>query len=245
MIIDSHVHVDEVEPLGWFDPPDAVLQVLDEAGVDQAAIITYTDAPAFNADAIEYIASAVRRYPDRFVGYARVHPWYDQAVSLLRDAVEQYGFKGLKLHPVSTLSHPADDATVALLHEASRLGVPVLYHCGDEPFTTPLELELSASACPAATIIFGHMGGYFHVQDAIDVAHRRDNVYLETSAMPYPRMIRNAVDAIGAERVIFGSDGPGCDPRLELYKIKCADLSTIESNLILSGNILRLWANGR
>jgi len=39
--------------------------------------------------------------------FARIHPWYgDEAVALLERAFE-LGFKGLKLHPVSTIAHPA------------------------------------------------------------------------------------------------------------------------------------------
>ena len=41
----------------------------------------------------------------------------------------------------------------------------------------------AAEACPEATIILGHMGGYFHVEEAIDAAERHPNLVLETSAI--------------------------------------------------------------
>ena len=66
--------------------------------------------------------------------------------------------------------------------------------------------------CPQATVILGHMGGFYHCQAAIQAAQDLPNVLLDTSAMPYPEMIRRAVETIGAERVLFGSDGPGCVP---------------------------------
>ncbi|WP_420871933.1 amidohydrolase family protein [Cohnella rhizosphaerae] len=68
-------------------------------------------------------------------------------------------------------------------------------------------------------------GGYFHVDDALLVAEKYENVYLETSAMPYPHKIHEAVRRIGAERVLFASDGPGCNPELEVKKVKWAGLS--------------------
>ena len=34
--------------------------------------------------------------------------------------------------------------------------------------------------------------------------------------MPYPERIAEAVRVLGPERVTFGSDGPGCNPRLEV-----------------------------
>ncbi len=62
---------------------------------------------------------------------------------------------------------------------------------------------------PEATIVIGHMGAYFHGQDALAVAERCENVVLETSACPYPELIREAVRRVGAERVIFGSRRTG------------------------------------
>lgn len=243
MIIDSHVHVDDVEPLGWIDPPESILRLMDEAGIARAIIMTYTDTPGLNERALEYTAEIVARYPDRFYGYARMSPWYgDRAVALFERAIKDLGLRGLKLHPVSSLAHPADETTVRLIRKAADLGVPVLFHCGDEPMSTPFELECAARACPDASIIFGHMGGYFHVDQALRVACRQPNVYLETSAMPYPGWIRRAVDAVGPARVLFASDGPGCDPRLEVYKVRRAGLTSDEEALVFRGNIERLLA---
>jgi predicted TIM-barrel fold metal-dependent hydrolase len=86
----------------------------------------------------------------------------------------------------------------------------------------------------------GHMGGYFHVKDALRVAKRHPNLILETSAMPYPRMIKQAVDELGIERILFASDGPGCDPTLEVEKVLRAGLSPEQEELIFRGNIERL-----
>lgn len=239
LIVDSHTHVDEAEAFGWIDPPESILALMDEAGVDRAAIMTYVDA--VDEAPIEYLATAAERHRGRLVPYARLHPAGDRAVDLLDFAVRQRGFKGLKLHPVSNLAHPADNTTLRLVRRAANLGVPVLFHCGDEPYTTPYELEHTAARVPEAAVIFGHMGGYFHAADALEVAARRPNVYLETSAMPHPGMIRRALDALGPERVIFASDGPGCDPRLEVRKVERAGLSDSERQLVFAGNILRLW----
>lgn len=239
MIVDSHVHVDEVPALGWIDPPDVILGKMDSCGIDRAVIMTYTDLPGVNPGALDYIASVVARFPTRFYGYVRLHPWYPQARALLRKAVDM-GFKGVKLHPVSTLAHPGDHATVGLLREAAEYGLPVLFHCGDEPMTTPWEIAEAARQSPETTIILGHMGGYFHVDEAIAVAARFKNVYLDTSAMPYPDKIREAVSILGPDKILYASDGPGCDPRLELFKIERAALPPAAVPKILSENILRL-----
>ncbi len=99
---------------------------------------------------------------------------------------------------------------------------------------------MAAEAVPEASIILGHMGGYFHVDEAIDVAKRLPNLYLETSAMPYPAQIRRAIDLLGPERVLFASDGPGCLPKLEVHKVRLANLSSSEAERVFSANILEL-----
>lgn len=241
MIIDSHTHVDEAPAYGWFDPPEAIIRLLDEAEIERAVIMTYRDAPGPEERVIEYIGEAVQRYPDRLIGYARMNPRYgDAAVELFDRAIREYKLAGLKLHPVSYVMHPASEPTLALIRHAAELGVPTLFHCGDEEFSLPLQIAEAAEAVPQATIILGHMGGYFHVRDAMRAATRLPNLILETSAMPYPRMIKEAVDLLGAERILFASDGPGCDPLLEVEKVRRAGLSPEQEELLFRGNIERI-----
>lgn len=237
MIIDLHMHVDDVPGLGWTMTPELCIERMDEAGIDRAAIMTITDAPALNPRALELIAEACALFPDRLFGFARVHPFYGgEASDLLQRAFSELGYKGLKLHPVSTIAHPSGEQTVRLIKLAAAHGAPTLFHCGDEPLTTPLEIALAAEQCPEATIILGHMGGYFHVDEAILVAQQHPNIVLETSAMPYPGKIKEAVERIGPSRVVFASDGPVCSPRLEIEKIHLAGLRAEDERLVLGGN---------
>jgi predicted TIM-barrel fold metal-dependent hydrolase len=241
MIIDSHTHVDEAPNYGWYDPPETIIRLIDEAQIEQAIVMTYRDAPGPEERVIEYIAEAIQRYPGRLIGYARLNPKYgEEAIALLDKSIREYGFKGLKLHPVSYVMHPASIPTVELIRHAASLKAPTLFHCGDEEFTLPLQIAEAAAAVPEATIILGHMGGYFHVRDAIRAAKRYPNLILETSAMPYPRMIKETVDQLGAERVLFASDGPGCDPAIEVEKVRRAGLTPEQEALIFEGNIQRI-----
>jgi predicted TIM-barrel fold metal-dependent hydrolase len=241
MIIDSHTHVDESPVLGWSDPPEVIVRLLDEAQISRAVIMTYRDAPGPEERVLEYVAEAVQKYPDRLIAYARMNPRYgDEAVELFDRAIRDYKMKGLKLHPVGYVMHPTSEQTLNLIRHAAELNVPTLFHCGDEEFTMPLQIAEAASMVPEAQIILGHMGGYFHVKDAIRVAKRHPNLILETSAMPYPKLIREAVDALGAERILFASDGPGCDPSIEVEKVRRAGLTSEQEALIFSGNTERL-----
>jgi predicted TIM-barrel fold metal-dependent hydrolase len=234
MIIDSHTHVDRV---GWYDPPETILRLMDEACIDKSIIMTYGDAPDVEGS-LEYIAEAVHKYPDRLIGYARMNPSRGKmAHRLFEKAMQEYGFMGLKLHPVGTLCHPAEPETIELIKLATRYRAPVLFHCGDEELTLPLQIGQAAEECPDATIILGHMGGYFHWKDAIRVAERHENVVLDTSALPYPQAIKRAVERIGPSRVLYASDGPGCDPRIEVHKVKMANLSPDDEEVVFHRGI--------
>jgi len=240
VIVDAHLHVDELPALGWQLGAEVCIRRMDEAGIARGVVMTIVDAPEVNPDALDLIADACRRYPGRLDAFARLHPWYgDRSVALLERAFE-LGFKGLKLHPVTTIAHPAGEDTLRLIRAAATHGAPTLFHCGDEPMATPLAVARAALACPEATIIFGHMGGYFHVDEAIAVAERHGNVFLETSAMPYPAKVREAVERIGPERVLYASDGPACSPRIEVEKVRLAGLAADAERLVFADNSLRL-----
>lgn len=237
--IDFHTHIDIAPTFGWIDPPQSLLPLLDDANVERAVVMTYRDATPSDTSPIEYVRDALHEWPERFIGFARLYPTADGgAAKLLRQAVSEFGFRGLKLHPVSTLQHPAEKATVHLVKAASELGVPVLFHCGDEDYCTPLAIEQLVKQVPGATVVLGHMGGYSHSGDAIAVAERNDNVYLETSATPNIAYIQKAVAVLGADRILYGSDGPGAPPRLEVRKILSAGFSREELAKILRSNAL-------
>jgi predicted TIM-barrel fold metal-dependent hydrolase len=243
VIVDAHLHVDDVPALGWRLDAELCVRRMDEAGIERGVVMTITDAPEVNPNALELVAEALAAFPGRLEAFARIHPWYgDESLALLERAIGELGFKGLKLHPVTTIAHPAGADTLRLIRAAAAHGAPTLFHCGDEPLTTPFAIARAAAACPEATIILGHMGGYFHVEDAIDAAARHPNLVLETSAMPYPAKIAEAVRRLGPDRILYASDGPACSPRIEVEKVRLAGLDAAAERLVLGENAARLLA---
>jgi predicted TIM-barrel fold metal-dependent hydrolase len=237
MIIDSHTHVDLVESWGWMDPPEAILDLMDEAGVDQAIIMTYRDAIGPNDPATEYIRSAVSKYPDQLIGYVRINPKAPGAIDALDQAIGDYKMKGLKLHPVSYVGFPYGEETLRLMRRAAQYNAPILFHTGDEALALPEEVAEAARLVPEATVIMAHLGGYYHYEAVLNMAEILPNVFVDTSAIPYPWVIRKAVDAFGMERVLYASDGPGCPPILELEKVRLAGLTREEEEFVFAGNI--------
>ncbi len=241
MILDSHAHVDVVPSLGWYDTADKLVQRMDQAGIAKAAISGYLNAPGPNPDSLKTIAAAVEKYPDRLIGYARLDPWFDEAcIQTLEDGVKNLGIRGVKLHPAHYTLFPFGPLTVKLARRAGELGLPILFHCGDEMMCLPYQIDRLAAQCPDTRIILAHIGGFFSGEAALNVAERRPNVWVDTSEIPLPGMVRKAVDRLGAEKVLFGTDAPCCDIRLEIMKVKLAQLTPEQESLVFCENYARM-----
>jgi predicted TIM-barrel fold metal-dependent hydrolase len=120
MIVDAHLHVDDIPALGWKLEAAECVRRMDEAGIQRGVVMTIVDAPEVNPCALELIAEACVEHPGRLDAFARIHPWYgDESLALLERAFA-LGFKGLKLHPVTTIAHPAGEDTLRLIRAARR-----------------------------------------------------------------------------------------------------------------------------
>lgn len=65
----------------------------------------------------------------------------------------------------------------------------------------------------------GH-GHIVYINGAIAVAERNRNIYPATSGMPMHTKIKEAVERVGRDRVMFGGDAPCGHPSWELEKIR-------------------------
>jgi hypothetical protein len=244
VIIDAHAHCDV--RFGWVHTPEVIIRVMDEGGIDQACVTGLADIPGDDPDAYDRFVGALRAHPDRLVaGYLRINPWYgQQARELFVRSVREDGIRGMKLHPTTIILPPNSPAVIEFVRLAGEQGVPVLFHSGDDPNALPLQIGHCAAAAPDTNIIMGHTGGVFFWEDALRVAERYPNVYLDPSGNPLPDIVRKSVDAVGAGRVVFGTDMPAMHPRVELKKVELAGLTPDERELICHRNIARLMSLG-
>jgi len=240
MVIDAHAHADENEIWGWYDPPEKLIALMDEAGIDLSVVTSYSDEPG-PSPGLRNLERYVAAYPERLIGFPRIDPKFGQSsVQLLQRVIRENPLmRGLKLHPVSNLVKPYAERCVDLIRAAGQLNVPVFIHCGDATPALPLQIGKAAGMCPH-TVIICHLGGYFHAEEIVRVAERRTNMVLDTSSCPYPAWIRRAVEVLGPERVVFASDNPAGDPISELEKIRMLGLSRDVEQQILWKNIARL-----
>jgi uncharacterized protein len=218
--------------LGWDSPgtneelADRWIAELDRAGVARAAIIA-----SMPGDGVS-VAAALRRHPDRFVGFFMVDPTQSDAPVKTAERIERDGLRAICLYPaMHHYSIHGERARRIFDVAAARPGTVVFVHCGvlsvgvrrrlglaspfDMRFGNPLDLHGVALAYSSVPIIVPHFGaGLF--REALMVADLCPNILLDTSSsngwikyhvgLTLPQVFQQAVAVVGPDRVIFGTD---------------------------------------
>jgi len=223
---------DMIAPWDAVADAEVIARHAEEVGIDRTVIF-----PIFCikfAEANKEIADIVRRHPGRFIGFAKHHPINEKGEirSLLFREVHELGLRGLKLH---------EQPTPEVLDAVKELGIPVLYH----PRRVALYEEFVGSY-PTINFILAHMGSdqsadWREHLAAIDLARRYLNVHLDTSAgCLMSEFLERAIKELPPQQIMFGSDEPEIDCRMELKRIRVLKLPSESEELILGGNMLRL-----
>ena len=243
MIIDCHCHAGPGDGLtGPWDTRASLRDFVrwsDEAGIARTVLFA-----AFHTDylvANRAVARIVARHRDRFFGFAFIHAERDRGrvSELVREAVEEHGFVGLKVHR-------RDARITREICEAARVySLPVLYDVMGEVSAC----ELLANEYPDVPFIIPHLGSFaddWQAQQAfIDPLSRHRNIFTDTSGVRRFDVLQQAVRRAGAGKILFGSDGPWLHPGVELAKITALKLSPSDAALVLGGNCLRLITGKR
>jgi len=85
-----------------------------------------------------------------------------------------------------------------------------------------------------------HMGGYYHYEAVLQAAGSCRNLYVDTSAIPYPWISAKQWRRSAHIGCCLPVTGPGCLPALEVEKVRLAELASEDEALVFSGNIQRL-----
>jgi predicted TIM-barrel fold metal-dependent hydrolase len=238
MIIDSHCHAGQGDgftgPWDTSAPLGKYLERAAAAGIDKTVLMA-----AFHSDyavANRQVGRLVASNPDRFFGFAFVHPVHDRGrvQRLVQESVERFGFVGIKVH-----RHDGR-ITREICDVALGLSLPVLYDVMGEVSVC----ELLAEEYPDVNFIIPHLGSFaddWRAQLAlIDHLERHPNIYTDTSGVRRFDLLVQAVRRAGPAKILFGSDGPWLHPAVELAKVHALALPPRSERLVLGGALLRL-----
>lgn len=238
LIVDSHCHAGHGDGLtGPWDtsaPLDKYLRRAAKAGIQRTVLFA-----AFHSDyaiANRQVARIVASRPECFYAFAFVHAQRDRGrmMSLVRQAVEEFGFVGIKVH--------RHDAPInrEVCEAARAFSLPVLYDVMGEVAVC----ELLAQEYPDVDFVIPHLGSFaddWRAQLAlIDHLVRHPNIFTDTAGVRRFDLLVEAVRRAGPGKVLFGSDGPWLHPGVELAKVRALHLSARDAAQVLGGNFLRL-----
>lgn len=235
MIVDAHVHLrGDVYPGDRRAGVQALLQAMDQAEISRA--VTVGLEPEDNST----IVKAAEDHPSRLIPFIIATP--EEATGIISErSVVETGARGIGEVYVRCGPSQLPEAHLRpVLESAREYALPVMIHTGDFSYSAPLLMADMARAFPDVAFILAHMGSIAFVLDAIEAAKTFSNIYLETSGMTSPSMLRRAVAECGPRRILFGSDYPYWHPLVERTRIEAARLGPGVTKMILGENIVCL-----
>lgn len=245
-IIDAHAHPRFSTP--WESATairhgnwelEEIIRQAGVAGIEQMIVLGNILRFGVNPDASqvrlinEETAELVERHPDFFVGYCYLNPLLSkeeieqEALTFLRDG----NFVAIKLEVDCCASDPRMGP---LMEIAEMLDVPVLQHAWDtknRPLiaspkagmqqTDGQDVAILAKRHPRVRIQMAHLTGVGQV--GVLAVRDCENVWVDTSgAQPVAGMTEYALQQLGEDRVIYGSDFPIRDLAGSLAKVYSA-----------------------
>jgi len=241
MIIDCHAHIGKGELLNDVfqinSTPERLIYLMDKGGVDRSVIfpVYYNDYKKPNEEIAELAENN-----KRFIGFGRIGAKSPDAPAQAEYAVKELGLRGLKIHTMDGFP------TRELMDKIDGLKIPVLFHSGMG--TSPLIYEGIIQSYPGVIIILAHLGFdlnwatmFSMPLSAFYLAKKYKNVYLDTAAASWVQhILEQAVEEVGADKILFGTDAPWFYPSIMRACISDLEISEADRQKILGGNIARI-----
>ncbi|MHA1594275.1 MAG: amidohydrolase family protein [Candidatus Baldrarchaeia archaeon] len=212
----------------FYDPNgDKLLKEMDRAGIDVSIVFAVDFGLALGEPRVSIeeqnrrIAKLQDKHPDRIVALFTIDPRRPSAVDLFETAVKEWGMRGLKLHPGAGF-YPNSKEVYRMLEKARELRVPVLFHTGqvvqplrskycDPIYIDDLLIDFHDLTIQVAHLSFGWRYELFHMGST------KTNLVADFSGWQltarnnptfFCQVLREAIDAFGPDRILFGTDGP-------------------------------------
>ena len=236
MIVDTHVHLWEIDPPrypvgptapGWKSEPDEpatadeLIADMDANGVDRSVIVQTSWSTWDNG----YMADSVVRFPERFIGHGMIDPQDPDNADKVRYWMQKRGLVGFRFHP---MYYPEEQILLTaqngpMWEELAALGAVVQFHMRAQDAVQIAEI---ARRYPQMNLLLDHMG-YPDLKAAreafepiVELA-RFDNIHVKISdvkgrsAEDFPfadihPFIQWLLEAFGAARALWGTGYPGC-----------------------------------
>jgi len=265
-VVDCHHHVGSIASMAGLDlpgiPADADpmdvelarrLQAMDDHGVDQAVVIPghaylRPDGIADTRTVNDEIAAYRDAHPDRFpAAVGIVEPYHGAAAMAELDRIHgELGLVGISMHTRFQGVSTDSPLVVDLVRRAAERGlVPFIHALDGVPDEALWRAQVVARAVPDTTVVvLDPLSGVEHARQAPLIGAETPNMVFDVSLCHHVMFVESMVRAVGAERVVFGSDQYSLMPSPShvamLDDIVASSLPDPDKAAILSGNIRRI-----
>ncbi len=234
---------------------EQLVNTMDDHGVDKAVVFGFPwRSQKLFKKHNDYILAAVHKYPNRLIGFACFDPFSKQADSEAQRCLK-HGLCGIGELAFYNTGIDAEslDRLEPILSICLQKDVPALIHTNEPlghkyPGKTPNTLAQIYSLIerfPKNKIVLAHWGGgiFFYSVMKKEVKDRLKNVYFDTAASPLlydPLIYRLAVQTVGIDKILFGSDYPLLLPSRYFNELSMAGLTRVEIEIIQGTNAASL-----
>lgn len=208
MLVDFHTHQPSLRGVWGLElfPAQEYVAVMDRYGIDRSVVLPldglFFDDPATNDEVASWCSDA----DGRLIPFCTVNPREAGAAGEIERCATELGARGIKFHPWLQGFHPNEPCMVPVCEAASELGLPMLFHDGTPPYSTPLQIGELAGRFPQLQVVLGHGGLYDLWPEAIAAARRHSNVHICMTSL-HPYAMKRIVEEVPTAQLLFGSDG--------------------------------------
>lgn len=132
-------------------------------------------------------------------------------------------YHGLKFGPAVHGVALADERNLRFVRLSAKHEHPLYLHCLPFPGFDVEALVSLAHAFPSVSFVLGHCGTGNCDFFAVDQIRPFANISFETSG-GFASVVKYALETLGPNRIVFGSEYPLQDPAIEILKLKRLDL---------------------
>jgi len=220
------------------------LRLMDRFGIDRAAICSLRGMFGDWREANDETLELAKSHPDRLTPVATMSPMCGGGGEALRTLVDQ-GFRGIRLYPLLLQGYSLRSPfSGEIADTAGELAIPVIVPT--RPMmnfrfaTLPIDdIAALAQRHPATTFILSGPNYLSEFQSAIEALTRCANILIEISCMQAVGAVAKMVQAVGADRVLFGTGLPLHYPACNVVKLEHAALTKTQAAAISSENAKR------
>lgn len=232
-IIDAHIHTSfykkDLQAISKANGIDFSLDGLRDEMKKNNISYVFSLTDSFNDDSpmgMKYLTAQMKK-EKRIIGIGGINPsrLSSKSVKNLRNCLSGGLLRGLKIYLGYFWKYPFDKVYNKVYDLAEKYDCPVIFHTGDTlasavrkpllKYAQPLNLDEVAVARPKLKIVIAH-SGYPWVMDAAEVTYKNKNVYVDISGWAFgknfdpnnKRRIREMIDYVGPDKIIYGTDWP-------------------------------------